>query len=87
MSQSRLARLRSKLAEKEIDGILISNPENRHYLSGFDGSAGYRHREGYQDGGYSSLVTQAGNHPGSNGKGEPQAKHLTQSIGSHPPHP
>jgi len=29
------------MAEKELDGILISQPENRHYLSGFDGSAGF----------------------------------------------
>jgi len=29
------------LAEKEIDGILVSQPENRYYLSGFDGSAGF----------------------------------------------
>lgn len=38
---SRLQRLRHKLAEKEIDGILVSQPENRYYLSGFNGSAGY----------------------------------------------
>ncbi|MFH1031692.1 MAG: Xaa-Pro peptidase family protein [Chloroflexota bacterium] len=38
---NRLQNLRLKLAEKEIDGILISQPENRYYLSGFDGSAGY----------------------------------------------
>src|SRR4030042_281667 len=37
----RLLRLRQKLAEKELDGILISQPENRHYLGGFDGSAGF----------------------------------------------
>ena len=36
----RLLKLRQKLAEKELDGILISQPENRRYLSGFDGSAG-----------------------------------------------
>ncbi|MDP2931058.1 MAG: Xaa-Pro peptidase family protein [Chloroflexota bacterium] len=41
MSRSRLEKLRQKLAEKEIDAILISQPENRHYLSGFTGSAGY----------------------------------------------
>jgi len=39
MSQ-RLLKLRQRLAEKELDGILISQPENRRYLSGFDGSAG-----------------------------------------------
>lgn len=38
---NRLKRLRQSLAEKEIDGIFISQPENRYYLSGFDGSAGY----------------------------------------------
>ncbi|MFC2025385.1 M24 family metallopeptidase [Chloroflexota bacterium] len=38
---SRLQKLRQQLAEKEIDGILISQPENRYYLSGFDGSSGY----------------------------------------------
>ncbi|MFH1647230.1 MAG: aminopeptidase P family protein [Chloroflexota bacterium] len=37
----RLSGLRRGLAAKNIDGILISQPENRHYLSGFDGSAGY----------------------------------------------
>ncbi len=37
----RLQKLRQRLAEKELDGILISQPENRYYLSGFDGSDGY----------------------------------------------
>jgi Xaa-Pro aminopeptidase len=37
---SRLARLRSALAEGGADAILISHPENRAYLSGFTGSAG-----------------------------------------------
>ncbi|MFC1982654.1 M24 family metallopeptidase [Chloroflexota bacterium] len=37
----RLQKLRQKLAEKEIDTIFISQPENRYYLSGFDGSAGF----------------------------------------------
>ena len=36
----RLLKLRQKLAEREIDAIFISQPENRYYLSGFDGSAG-----------------------------------------------
>ncbi|MEK7215271.1 MAG: aminopeptidase P family protein [Chloroflexota bacterium] len=40
MSQ-RLARLRSKLAEKQYDGMLVSQAENRRYLSDFTGSAGY----------------------------------------------
>jgi len=39
--KSRLQKLRQKLAEKEIEAILISQPENRYYLSGFDGSSGY----------------------------------------------
>ena len=37
----RVQRLRQKLAEKESDVILISQAENRCYLSGFDGSAGF----------------------------------------------
>lgn len=37
----RLQRLREKLAENELDAILVSNAENRRYLSGFAGSAGY----------------------------------------------
>jgi len=39
--KNRLQKLRQRLAEKEIDAILISQPENRYYLSGFDGSCGY----------------------------------------------
>jgi len=38
---NRLERLRGSLAKKELDGVFISQPQNRHYLSGFDGSAGY----------------------------------------------
>ena len=37
----RLKKLRQKLAEKGTDAILISQPENRHYLSGFNGSYGF----------------------------------------------
>lgn len=37
----RLEKLRQKLTEKEVDGILISQPENRYYLSGFSGSWGF----------------------------------------------
>jgi len=37
----RLQRVRQRLAEKELDGMLVSQPENRYYLSGFDGSAGF----------------------------------------------
>ena len=38
---NRLKRLRQGLVQKEIDGIFVSQPENRRYLSGFDGSSGY----------------------------------------------
>jgi len=38
---NRLQRLRQKLVDNELDGIFISQPENRYYLSGFDGSAGF----------------------------------------------
>lgn len=38
--KARLDRLISKLAEQDLDAILISAPENRRYLSGFTGSAG-----------------------------------------------
>lgn len=37
----RLQKLRQKLAEKELDAIFISQPENRYYLSGFHGSWGF----------------------------------------------
>ena len=36
----RLARLRKAMAENNLDGVLITQPENRRYLSGFTGSAG-----------------------------------------------
>ena len=39
--KNRLHKLRQRFAEKKIDAILISQPENRYYLSGFDGSSGY----------------------------------------------
>ncbi|MCJ7810876.1 MAG: aminopeptidase P family N-terminal domain-containing protein [Dehalococcoidia bacterium] len=47
---SRLDRLRQKMAEVELDGLLVSSPvedtfgdvgANRRYLSGFTGSVGY----------------------------------------------
>ncbi|HEY90407.1 MAG TPA: aminopeptidase P family protein [Dehalococcoidia bacterium] len=38
---SRLINLRQEIARLELSGILISQPENRFYLSGFDGSDGY----------------------------------------------
>lgn len=37
----RLQKLRTTLSEKGVPAILISQPENRYYLSGFSGSAGY----------------------------------------------
>ncbi len=37
----RLHKLRRRLAEQEVSAILISQPENRYYLSGFSGSAGF----------------------------------------------
>ena len=37
----RLAALRPRLAETEIDTLMVSSPENRQYLSGFSGSHGY----------------------------------------------
>ena len=37
----RLTKLRAILPEHDIDAILISQPQNRRYLSGFTGSAGW----------------------------------------------
>ena len=37
----RLARLRSRMADLEVDAFLVSDPLNRLYLSGFTGSSGY----------------------------------------------
>lgn len=39
--KNRIKKLVGGLGGKDIDGILISQPENRRYLSGFDGSAGF----------------------------------------------
>ncbi|MBI2887451.1 MAG: aminopeptidase P family protein [Chloroflexi bacterium] len=39
--QDRLRRLRAKLDEKSCDAILVTQPENRRYMSGFTGSSGY----------------------------------------------
>ena len=36
----RLTRLRQKLATEQLDGVLITNPANRRYLTGFTGSGG-----------------------------------------------
>ena len=38
---ARIERLRQGLGENEIDAMLVSSAENRRYLSGFTGSAGY----------------------------------------------
>jgi Xaa-Pro aminopeptidase len=37
----RLEKLRRRMAELGLDAVLISQPQNRRYLSGFTGSAGY----------------------------------------------
>jgi Xaa-Pro aminopeptidase len=37
----RLTKLRAVLPEHNVDAILVSQPENRRYLSGFTGSAGW----------------------------------------------
>jgi Xaa-Pro aminopeptidase len=39
--KNRVQRLREGLGEGKLDAIFISQPENRRYLSGFDGSAGF----------------------------------------------
>jgi Xaa-Pro aminopeptidase len=39
--KNRIKKLLERLVEKDIEAILISQPENRRYLSGFDGSAGF----------------------------------------------
>ena len=39
--KNRRQNLLRQLDEREIEGVFISQPENRYYLSGFDGSAGY----------------------------------------------
>ncbi len=39
--KDRLNLMTAQFPEKELDAILISAPENRRYLSGFTGSAGY----------------------------------------------
>ena len=37
---ARIGRVRAELERQELDGLLVSQPENRRYLSGFTGSAG-----------------------------------------------
>ena len=39
--KERAEQLAAQLADEELDAMLISSPENRRYLSGFTGSAGY----------------------------------------------
>jgi Xaa-Pro aminopeptidase len=39
--QNRLKRLRELLAQAQLDAVLISQPENRRYFSGFTGSTGW----------------------------------------------
>ena len=39
--RDRMDLLLAQLPERELDAMLISAPENRRYLSGFTGSAGY----------------------------------------------
>src|SRR5579859_7315901 len=48
MSLERLERLRAQLQARNVDGLLVSQPESRYYLSGYTGhdlpprdSAGY----------------------------------------------
>jgi Xaa-Pro aminopeptidase len=36
----RLKQLRDLMTQNQLDGFLVTQPENRHYLSGFTGSAG-----------------------------------------------
>lgn len=40
-NQSRLQKIRDKLSENEMDALFVSTPQNRRYLSGFTGTAGY----------------------------------------------
>ena len=37
----RVQRLRERLSGENVDAVFITNPQNRRYLSGFTGSAGY----------------------------------------------
>jgi len=39
--KDRIEKLRQGWGEKGVDSIFVSQPENRRYLSGFDGSAGF----------------------------------------------
>ncbi len=39
--KNRLNKLRQKLVDEEVDALLVSQPQNMYYLSGFDGSDGF----------------------------------------------
>jgi len=41
MFQDRIKKLRDRFEDLKINGILLSNPFNRYYLSGFTGTSGY----------------------------------------------
>ena len=41
MGIERLQKVRTSIAEEGLDALMISQPENRRYLSGFTGSSGY----------------------------------------------
>ena len=41
MVNNRLNNLRQEMSRRELDAIFVSQPENRRYLSGFTGSAGF----------------------------------------------
>jgi len=41
MTETRISNLRTKFESLGIDGIFVFQPENRRYLTGFDGSSGY----------------------------------------------
>lgn len=40
-TRGRLERLRRRMAEEQVDGLLVGSPANRRYLSGFTGSSGW----------------------------------------------
>lgn len=40
MIQQRIAKLRSQLKEYQVEGILVTDPYNRRYITGFTGTAG-----------------------------------------------
>ena len=40
-SMRRVAALRQRLLDLELDGLVVTAPENIRYLSGFSGSLGY----------------------------------------------